>query len=89
MARSSLRAIREPAAKRGTLWQMKQTVRVTLEDGTSSRFVLEEERDDGAILLRPDTSFEAISERAPGRPMTREEFDELIAPRVLPPDGEG
>ena len=68
---------------------MKQTVRVTRQDGTSSRFVIEEEDEDGAILLRPDTSFEAISDRAPGRAMTREEFDQLIAPHVLPPDGEG
>jgi hypothetical protein len=72
-----------------TLEIVKQTVRVTRQDGSSSLFVLEEERDDGAILLRPDTSFEAISERAPGRAMTREEFDQLIAPHVLPPDGEG
>ncbi len=73
---------------RGTLDAVKQTVQVILRDGTSSRFVLEEEHDDGAILLRPDTSFEAISERAPGRALTREEFDQLIAAHVLPPDGE-
>jgi hypothetical protein len=74
---------------RATLNSVKQTVRVTLEDGSTDRFVLEEERDDGAIVLRPDTSFEAISERAPGRAMTQQEFDELIVPHVLPPDGEG
>jgi hypothetical protein len=72
-----------------TLEIVKQTVRVTRQDGSSSLFVLEEEHDDGAILLRPDTSFEAISERAPGRPMTTREFEQLIAPHVLPPDGEG
>jgi nicotinamide riboside kinase len=74
---------------RGTLELVKQTVQVIRENGVAERFVLEEERDDGAILLRPDTPFEAISERAPGRPMTREEFDQLIAPHVLPPDREG
>ncbi len=74
---------------RGTLEAVKQTVQVTRQDGTSSRFVLEEEHNDGALLLKPDTSYEAITERAPGRPLTREEFDQLIAPHVLPPDGEG
>jgi hypothetical protein len=74
----------------GTLDLVKpETVKVTRPDGTSNRFVIEEERNDGAILLRPDTSYEAIMERAPGRPMTRDEFEQLIAPHVLPPDGEG
>ena len=27
-------------------------------------------------------------ERAGGRPMTSDEFEQLIAPHVLPPDGE-
>lgn len=74
---------------RGSFQRVKQTVRVTLADGSSGRFVLEEERDDGTILLRPDTSLEAISERAPGRAMTPAEFGRLIAAHVLPPDGEG
>lgn len=74
---------------RTTLKRVKQTVRVMLEDGSSDRFVVEEERDDGALVLRPDTSFDAISERAPGRATTQQEFDELIVPHVLPPDGEG
>jgi hypothetical protein len=67
---------------------MRQTVRVTRQDGTGRRYVLAKERDDGAILLKPDTSSEAIAERAPGWPLSRDEFDELIAPHVLPPDGE-
>jgi hypothetical protein len=74
----------------GTLDLVKpETVTVTRPDGTSNRFVVEEERNDGAILLRPDTSYEAIMERAPGRPMTSDEFERLIAPHVLLPDGEG
>jgi hypothetical protein len=74
---------------RDNLMIVKQTVQVTRQDGTSDRFVLEEEHDDGGLLLKPDTSYEAIVERAPGRPLTADEFDELIAPHVLPPDGEG
>lgn len=73
----------------GTLDLVKpETVKVTRTDGTSNRFVIEEERNDGAIVLRPDTSYEAIMERAPGRAMTSDEFERLIAPHVLPPDGE-
>lgn len=72
-----------------TLRRVKPTVRVTREDGASSRYVLEEERDDGSLVLSPDTSYEAILERAPGRPLTEREFEELIAPHLLPPDGEG
>ena len=67
---------------------MKPTVQVT-RDGASERYVLEEERDDGRLLLRPDTSYEAIVDRAPRRPLTPTEFEEMIAPHVLPPDGEG
>ena len=65
------------------------TVRVTREDGTSSRYVLTEEREDGSVLLGPDTSYEAIAEPAPGRPLAGREFAKLIAPHVLAPDGEG
>jgi hypothetical protein len=71
---------------------VKQTVRVILPDGTDSRYVLEEERNDGAILLRPDTSYAAISERAPGRDLTADEWQAFLAehgPHMLPPDGEG
>ena len=70
-----------------TLRTVKPTVRVTREDGASSRYVLEEERDDGSLVLSPDTSYEAILERAPGRPLTEEEFEELFGD--LPRDGEG
>lgn len=67
---------------------VKPTVQVT-RDGASERYVLGEEREDDSLLLRPDTSYEAIVDRAPGRPLTPSEFDEMIAPHVLPPDGEG
>ncbi len=67
---------------------VKPKVQVTRE-GISESYVLEEERDDGSLILRPDTSYEAIVQRAPGRPLTASEFDALIAPHVLAPDGEG
>ena len=67
---------------------VKPKVQVTRE-GISESYVLEEERDDGSLILRPDTSYEAIVERAPGRPLTPSEFDALIAPHLLAPDGEG
>ena len=39
----------------GSLELVKQIVRVTNADGTTRRYVLAEEHEDGAILLRPDT----------------------------------
>jgi len=71
---------------------VKQTVQVTREDGTSSRFVLEEEHEDGSILLKPDTSWPAIRDRAGMRDLTLGEWDEFLAehgPGMLPADGEG
>ncbi len=71
---------------------VKQTVQVIRHDGTPERFVLEEEHDDGAILLRPDTSWEAIRERAGGRDLTPQEWEDFLAEHssaMLPPDDEG
>ena len=38
---------------------------------------------------RPDTSYQGMSQRAPGRDLTLEEFGALVAPHLLPPDAEG
>lgn len=64
-------------------------MRVLGEDESWRRYVVEEEYNDGRLLLCPDTSHDAIMERAGARPMTRAEFDRLIARHVLPSDGEG
>ena len=66
---------------------MKPVVQVTRPDGTTGRYLLEDELSDGSLLLRPDTSYEALGSRAPGRDLTSEEFEELFGD--LPTDGEG
>jgi hypothetical protein len=63
-------------------------LRVTLtEPEVAGDYVLEERHPDGSLLLRPDTSVEAMERRAGLRPMTEEEFEEVFGD--LPRDGEG
>ena len=62
---------------------------VRLEDDDVEReYVVMEEGPDGTLVLRPDTSAEAIPRRLGSVPATREEFEAEYGP-VLPPDGEG
>lgn len=68
---------------------MNKTTRVELtEAGVAGVYVVDEQAEDGSLLLRPDTSIEAIRERLGGRPATPEEFEELHR-QVLPADREG
>lgn len=67
---------------------VQSTVRVTRGDHTSA-YVVEQEHDDGSLLIRPQTELEQMLDRQNTRAMTPEEFDQLIAPHVGPPDGEG
>lgn len=48
--------------------------RVTLAGGRTGDYLIAEERPDGSLLLRPDTSVEAILDRMGARPATLEEF---------------
>lgn len=65
-----------------------QPTRVTItEPGVAGSYVVEEQEEDGSLLLRPDTSIEAIRRRVGGRPATREEFERELG--HLPTDGEG
>lgn len=63
---------------------MKVTV---TEPGIAGSYVLEERNPDGSLLLRPDTSVDAIQRRVGGRPMTDDEFEDAFGD--LPTDGEG
>jgi len=65
---------RESAVSGGTLERV-EIVRVIRVDNSSERYLLEEQHEDGSLLLRPDTSLEAILERTGGRLATEEEFD--------------
>ncbi len=68
---------------------MEQTFELAIGEANERRYVVEKELDDGRVLLRPQTELEAIRERMGSRPLTQAEFDELIAPHLRPPDGEG
>jgi hypothetical protein len=63
-------------------------VKVSLsEPGIAGDYVLEERHPDGSLLLRPDTSVDAMERRAGLRPMSQEEFEEVFGD--LPRGGEG
>lgn len=62
------------------------TVRVS-GAGLEGEYVLEERREDGSLVLRPDTSIDAIRRRLDVEPVSDEEFETLFGD--LPTDGEG
>jgi hypothetical protein len=68
---------------------MEQIIELAIGDAAPTRHVVEQQLDDGRVVLRPQTELEAIHQEHNSRPLTAEEFDELITPYVLPPDGEG
>ncbi|MCL2395629.1 MAG: hypothetical protein FWC87_13205 [Acidimicrobiaceae bacterium] len=53
-----------------------RTVEVT--GALSGRYELLEEREDGTVVLAPDTSIAAIRQRLGTEPVSDEEFDELF-----------
>lgn len=62
---------------------------VRLEDDDVERdYVVMKEDPDGTLVLRPDTSAEAIRRRLGSVPASLEEFEAEYG-RVLPTDGEG
>jgi hypothetical protein len=68
---------------------MEQIVELEIGESPRTRYVVEQELADGRVVLRPQTELEAMRERAGSRALTPDEFDELIAPHLLPADGEG
>ncbi len=68
---------------------MEQIVELAIGESPSTRYVVEHKLDDGRVVLRPQTELEAMRERMGSRPLTQDEFDQLLAPHLLPPDGEG
>lgn len=71
---------------------MGKLAHVTISGDVNGRYVVEESRPDGRLLLAPDwpsesTSVEAIRERSGTRAMTPDEFEEHFG--ELPTDGEG
>lgn len=62
--------------------------RVTLSGDVSGDFVVVEKRDDGSLVVKPDTSMAAIRRRLGATPATLEEFVAESGP-IQPPDDEG
>lgn len=68
---------------------MEQIIELAIGDSHATRYVVERELDDGRVLLRPQTELEAMHQDLGSRPLSEEEFEELVAPYLGPPDGEG
>jgi hypothetical protein len=69
-----------------------ETERVHVTGAVEGRYVIRDRRPGGELVIAPDTSWEAISERAGGRELTPDEWERFIAEHgseMLPPDGEG
>ncbi len=66
----------------------RRTAHVTLSGDVSGDYAVVERRDDGTLVVAPDTSMEAIHRRNNLTPATLEEFEAGYGP-LQPPDGEG
>jgi len=66
----------------------QRAIHVTLSGDLSGEYVVVEKRDDGSVVLKPDTSMAAIRRRLGATPATLEEFVAEYGP-IQPPDGEG
>ena len=64
---------------------------VTLGGAMSGEYLIDEVLEDGRVVLRPDTSAEAINRRLGVRPISGDEFADFLAenPDMLPADDEG
>lgn len=64
---------------------------VTLGGDMSGEYLLDEVLEDGRVVLRPDTSAEAINRRLGVQAISGEEFADFLAanPDMLPADDEG
>jgi hypothetical protein len=61
---------------------------VTLAGDLTGEYIVTEQRPDGTIVAKPDTSADAILRRHGLEPATLKEF-EAEHGELLPPDGEG
>jgi hypothetical protein len=68
--------------------ESQRALRVTLAGDRSGDYVIVEEREDGSLILAPDTSMAAIRRRHGLKPATLAELEAEYGP-VQPPDGEG
>lgn len=67
--------------------ESQRELHVTLAGRLSGDYVIVDEREDGSLVLAPDTSMAAIRRRHGAEPATLAEFEAEYGP-VQPPDGE-
>lgn len=58
---------------------MEQIIELAIGESPSTRYVVEHKLEDGRVILRPQTELEAMRDRIGNRPLTQEEFDQLLA----------
>ena len=68
---------------------MEQAFELAIGGSQPTRYVVEQQLEDGRVVLRPQSEAERMHQYHGSRSLTQPQFDELIAPHVLPPDGEG
>lgn len=66
---------------------MEQPIVIDVHGGLEGRYVVEEQRPDGAVLIRPDTSVVGILARHGERQLTGDELPDWV--HELPTDDEG
>jgi hypothetical protein len=77
-----------PGPSHTVLLSTQRATHVTLSGDLSGEYVVVEPRDDGSVVVKPDTSMAAIRRRLDATPATLEEFVAEYGP-IQPPDGEG
>lgn len=66
---------------------MKDPIVIDVHGGLEGRYVVEEQRPDGALVIRPEFSVAQVLEKHDERRVTHEEIPAWL--RELPTDGEG
>ncbi len=66
---------------------MEQPIVIDVHGGLEGRYVVEEQRPDGAVVIRPDLSVASILARHGERQLTSDELPDWV--HELPTDDEG
>ena len=63
----------------GTLHRVEDNPQIVqLTGALTGSYEVQDTREDGTVILRPDTSYAAILRRSSGRPATRREFEQAF-----------
>jgi hypothetical protein len=86
---SEVSVVRTQTGGGETVVVVERVIEFAIGKSAVTRYVVEKRFDDGRVLLRPVYESDEIHMEHGSRPLTPEEFDELIAPHVLAAAGEG